>query len=287
LPLRGDPDGYPHKDEIGDYLEDYAREFALPVVTGSPIVRLSLGAGGFSAVPGSGPAVEADAVVVATGTFQRPRVPAFAESLDDRVQQLDALTYRNPAELAADHVVVVGDGATGRQIALELARTRHVVLATGRRRCFLPQRSLGRDSTALALELGLLTADKTTPAGRLLRALDATPGLHLRGGALKRAGIRLAPRCVGAAANELIFEDGSQSRCEAVIWAAGYRDDTAWLEIEGAASPDRFLESRGVSSIPGLYYVGREWQRSRASGLICGVHRDARDIATQLSRITR
>ena len=40
LPLRGDPDGYPHKDEIGDYLEDYAREFALPVITGSPIVRL-------------------------------------------------------------------------------------------------------------------------------------------------------------------------------------------------------------------------------------------------------
>jgi putative flavoprotein involved in K+ transport len=231
----------------------------------------------------SGTIIACKAVVVATGGFQRPRTPRFVASLADQIALLDALTYRSPATLSAQRVVVVGDGATGRQIALELVQSREVVLATGRYRFFGPQRTLGVDTTTLALRAGLLTVDKTTAGARLMRSLDPTPGLHLRSSALRRAGVVLAPHCVGADGDHLRFADGSRRQCDAVVSAAGYRDDTAWIDIEGAADAERFVEDYGVAPVPGVYYVGREWQSSRASGLICGVHRDARMIAAHVA----
>lgn len=225
---------------------------------------------------------DARAVVIATGGFQRPKVPPFARALSRRVHQLDALGYRNPAVLAKGRVVVVGDGATGRQIALENARSRAVTLATGRRRNFGPQRLFGQDTTRLALRTGLLAADKETLRGRVVRWLDQTPGLDLRARPLRRAGIDLAPRCIDAEGDRLVFADGSRRQADAVIWALGYRDETRWVDFEGAATPNVFLHDHGVSPVPGLYYVGREWQTSRASGLICGVSRDAEAITPRI-----
>lgn len=282
LPHRGDPRGFPGKDEMGDYLERFAEHFALPVTTGRGVVRLSRTPRGFAAATGSEGVTEARAVVIATGGFQLPRVPPFACALSPRVQQLDALTYRNPDALEQGHVVVVGDGATGRQIALEVARSRKFTLAMGRRRFFGSQGILGQDTTGLALRAGMLTAGRHTPVGRLVHWLDLTPGLHLRTGSLRRAGIDLVGRCIGAEGDRLVFSDGSYRHASAVIWALGYRDDTRWLDVEGAATPDGFLHRQGVAPVPGLYYVGREWQTSRASGLICGVSGDATFIAMRV-----
>jgi putative flavoprotein involved in K+ transport len=280
----GCPQGFPGKDEMGDYLERYAERFKLPVVTGSGVERLSRTPQGFTAVTTSGRVTNARAVVIATGGFQQPRRPSFACALSPGVQQFDPLSYSNPTALNKGHTIVVGDGATGRQIALEIAQSRKVTLATGRRRLFGPQRILGQDTTGLALRAGLLTADKRTPAGRLVRWLDLTPGLHLRLGSLRRAGIDIVPRCVGAEKDQLIFSDGSRRHAGVVIWALGYRDDTRWVEIEGAATADVFVHERGATAVPGLYHVGREWQVSRASGLICGVTRDAGNIAARVKK---
>jgi putative flavoprotein involved in K+ transport len=282
LPHTGDPQGYPGKDEMGNYLERYAERLRLPVRTANGIVRLWRGAGTFIAQPERGGNIECKAVVVATGAFQRARIPGFFASLADHVQRLDTLSYRGPVALSASHVIVVGDGATGRQIALELARSRKVVLATGRYRFFGPQRVLGADATSVALHAGWLTADKTTLVARLIRSFDPTPGLHLRSSALRRAGVMLAPRCVGAQGDHVSFADGSHRYCEAVVCATGYRDDTAWIDIESAATSEAFLEDHGIAPVQGLYYVGRDWQTSRASGLLCGVYRDAQLIATRV-----
>ena len=284
LPHSGDPQGFPSKDEMADYLERYAECFTLPVVTSSGVERLSRTPQGFVAVTASGKLINARAVVIATGGFQRPRRPSFARALSPGVQQLDPLSYSNPTALNKGHAIIVGDGATGRQIALEVAQSRRVTLATGRRRFFGPQRILGQDTTGLALRTGLLTADKRTPAGRLVRWLDLTPGLHLRLGSLRRGGIDIVPRCVGAEKDQLIFSDGSRRHADVVIWALGYRDDTRWVEIEGVATTDGFVHERGATAVPGLYHVGREWQASRASGLICGVTRDAENIAARVKK---
>lgn len=279
LPHAGDPSGYPARNEMADYLECYAEHLDVPVVTADGIARLTTASSSFLARTDAGATVEAGAVIIATGGFQHPRVPDFADALSERVRQLDALSYRNPGNVPEGDVVVVGDGATGRQIALELVSQRNVTLATGGRRYYGPQRILGRDFTWWGWHTGLIRADKASPLGRIVRRFDTTPGLHLCLLSLRRAGVRLATRCVGADADQLLFSDGSRCRCDAVIWAMGYQDDTAWLKVDGASTRHRFLEERGISPVPGLYYVGREWQNSRASGLVCGVYADALAIA--------
>lgn len=75
---------------------------------------------------------------------------------------------------------------------------------------------------------------------------------------LKAAGIRIAPRLVGAERRAASFADGTRIEVDAVIWAVGYRDDFDWLGIPEAKGADgRVLHTEGVSSVPGLYHVGR------------------------------
>lgn len=287
LPQDGDPQGYPGKDEMGDYLERYAKHFSLPVVAGNGVERLRRRSDHFVATLDDGGSLTSRVAIIATGGFQVPRIPDFAGRLAPQVQRLDAATYRNPRDVRDRNVVIVGDGATGRQIALELVQTHRVMLAVGHRRNFGPQRLLGADTTELALRAGLISADKTSLAGRLVRGLDMTPGLHLRAKALKRAGVEVLARCIAAEGQRLMLADGSNREVDAVIFATGHRDDTSWLDIPGAVSAERFLHDRGVGPVPGLFYVGREWQNSRASGLVCGVARDAGRIGERIEAYLR
>src|SRR6185437_16389122 len=80
LAFPGDPDGYPTRDEVAAYLEHYAEHFELPIELSTPVRSLSKDADGF-VLDAAGRAIRADAVVVATGPFQTPIVPAFAGSL--------------------------------------------------------------------------------------------------------------------------------------------------------------------------------------------------------------
>src|SRR5881275_876795 len=88
LQVSGDPDGYPTKDELADYLERYASQFALPVLTDTPIRRLERTDEGFRATTGSGETLDARAVVLATGAFQQPALPLIAQQLSADVLQL-------------------------------------------------------------------------------------------------------------------------------------------------------------------------------------------------------
>ena len=67
-----------------------------------------------------------------------------------------------------------------------------------------------------------------------------------------------------------------------MIWALGYHDSAAWLNIaEAVAGDGRYIEDRGVSPVPGLFYIGRDWQNNRASALLAGGGNDAADIANR------
>src|SRR5215212_605599 len=81
LAVPGDPDGFPTKDEIADYLEAYANHFDLPVVLGTGIRRLERLDGGFRAVTEAGEPIDCRAVVLATGAFQRPAIPSISKRL--------------------------------------------------------------------------------------------------------------------------------------------------------------------------------------------------------------
>ena len=79
LAFPGDPDGYPSRDEVIAYLEQYAATFELPIELQSAVRSLDTDGGRF-VVGLEDRQIEADQVVVATGPFQAPRVPAFPAS---------------------------------------------------------------------------------------------------------------------------------------------------------------------------------------------------------------
>jgi putative flavoprotein involved in K+ transport len=276
LVMQGAPDGYPDKDEIANYLERYADRFGLPVALQERITRLEGRGDGFIGQTSRSRHVTARAVIVATGPFQRSVIPPWAVSITSGISQLGADAYRNPGQLRARRVLVVGGGGSGRQVALELARSHEVSLSVGRRIAITPQRVLGRDVMVWFDRFGVLRADKATARGRFARAHESFPGPHLRDSALRRCGVRLRPRTVGAAADGFVFADGSRAAFDAVIWAGGYEDDARWLRVPGAVDAiGQHVENRGVSPTAGLFYVGRSWQTSRASALLCGVGSDA------------
>ena len=120
---------FPTKDEMADYLEGYAARFKLPVRNGIRVDRISRRGSAYLVSAGDR-RFEADEVVVAMSSYQTPKAPAFAGELDADIVQLHSSDYRNPAQLAAGTVLIVGAANSGAEIAKELARRgRKVVMA--------------------------------------------------------------------------------------------------------------------------------------------------------------
>lgn len=280
LALTGDPAGYPDKNEIADYLEHYARMMRLPIRMNQSIRALERDGGLFRCLTSDGAMLSAASVIIATGPFQQTIVPRFAARLSADVTQFTGATYREPAQLPRGRVLIVGDGATGRQVAAELAGTHAVWMAGGKFRVIVPQRFLGRDIIAWFDTTGALRADKESLHGRFVHLFDPIPGWNLRRAALRRLGVKIVRRAVDAEGKCLQFADGTSDSFDAVIWAIGYHDDASWIRIpEAIDAHGRYIEARGVSPVPGLFHIGRNWQNNRASALLAGVGNDAADIA--------
>jgi putative flavoprotein involved in K+ transport len=279
LAFPGDPDGYPTRDEVAAYLEQYAKRFELPIRLSTPVRSLTKDDDGF-VVDADGHRVRADAVVVATGPFQTPIVPAFARSLGAGVFQTHSVGYRRPADLPEGRVLVVGGGNTGFQIAKELAASREVHLAIGSRQTPLPQRLLGRDLFWWLTKLGVLAKTADSRFGRRARGRDTLIGSSPRDA--KRHGVAVRPRAVGADGRIVRFADGSELEVDVVIWATGYRPDHSWIDLPINGDDGRLRHRRGVSDVPGLYFLGLSWQHTRGSALLGFVADDAAFIADRL-----
>jgi putative flavoprotein involved in K+ transport len=139
-----DPDGFMAIPELIRFLERYAEHCNAPVRTGTEVTSVSPGDAGY-VVTTTGATWKADAVVLATGAFNRPKLPALAASLPNGVEQVTTLDYKRPEQLRPGRVLVVGASATGVQIADELLRSgRDVTLAVGEH-VRVPRTYRGRD----------------------------------------------------------------------------------------------------------------------------------------------
>jgi putative flavoprotein involved in K+ transport len=286
LAFPGDPDGYPGRDEVVDYLEQYARTFDLPVRFRSRVRSLSAGdGGGFVLELDDDRRVEADQVVVATGPFHAPIMPALADGLAPEVFQAHSAGYRVPDEVPAGTVLVVGGGNTGFQIAKELSATHTVHLAIGSRQTPLPQRVLGRDLFWWLTRLGLLARSVESRVGRRAQGRDTLIGSSPR--ELRRKfGVGLRPRAIDASGRTVRFADGSALDVDAVIWATGYRPDHSWIDLDITDADGRLRHRRGVTDVPGLYFLGLTWQHTRGSALLGFVKDDAEFIAGRVEAAT-
>jgi putative flavoprotein involved in K+ transport len=208
MPYAGpDPDAFMARDGVIDYVKAYGAFCRAPVRLGSAVKRLTASGGRFQAHAGDGATFTAKNVVLATGPYQKPKLPPAAGMLAPHIQQLHSNEYRRPSQLAAGGVLVVGTGQSGAQIAEELhGAGRDVHLAVSM--CAsVPRRYRGRDviwwlmqSFLHADEVGLhfpTVEDLPTPADRFgcnphLSGKDGGHDINLR--RFARHGMRLYGR---------------------------------------------------------------------------------------------
>ena len=262
------------------YLERYAETFELAIELNSPVRGLTAEDGRF-VLEVDGRTITADQVVVATGPFQKPFVPELANRLGPDLVQMHATGYRKPSDIREGTVLVVGGGNTGFQIAKELSRTHRVALAVGSKQTPLPQRLLGRDLFWWLTKSRLFNTTIDSRLGRRLSTRDTLIGSSPRE-LRRRYGVELKPRVVGADGRTVRFEGGSEVEVDVVIWATGYRPDFSWIDLPIFDAAGRLRHRRGVTDVPGLYFLGLTWQHTRGSALIGWVKEDAEFIAEQI-----
>jgi putative flavoprotein involved in K+ transport len=198
------------------------------------------------------------------------------------VSQVHSASYRNPRALPGGPVLVVGGGNSGFQIAEELAATRQVDLSIGERAPMLPQRLAGRDLFWWLTRLGLLRVTVNSRLGRRASRREFIIGTNKR--RLRKVGVRFRPRLVEADGQTVRFADGSTRQgVGVVVWATGYRSDYTWIHIPKAVENGRVIHRRGVTEIPGLYFLGLSWQHTRGSALLGFVNQDAAYLADQIA----
>lgn len=146
-PYRGsDPNGFMQKDDIVRYIEAYAASFSPPIKEGVEVLKVSKNeAQGIFEVATSAGDYTADQVVIASGSYHKPKVPKQAERLPADIVQLHSSEYRNPQSLPDKAVLVVGTGQSGCQIAEDLhlaGKTVHLCVGGAPRS---PRRYRGKD----------------------------------------------------------------------------------------------------------------------------------------------
>jgi putative flavoprotein involved in K+ transport len=157
LAFSGEPEAFASRAQIVTFLERYAEHVRAPVRCGVEVtsLRREPGSERFQLETPNG-AFEARNVVIATGPYQRADLPPCASELPPRLLQLHANAYRNPEQLPPGAVLVVGSGASGCQIAEELAGAGRTVYLSISRHRRVPRRYRGRDLTDWFGALGML-----------------------------------------------------------------------------------------------------------------------------------
>ena len=283
MPFPAPPAHLPDKDEVADYLTRYAERFDLPVRLDAAV--RSLDHDGVRFVMHAGDHVyESDQVVVATGPFQQPKVPAISRRLAPEIHQVHSSDYHNPLELPDGPVLVVGAGNSGAQIALELARSRKVWLA-GRSPGYLPRRLFGRDLFDWVWPvMNRATTDSVLGRHMRKRSQRGDQRIGIPEGALAGAGINRVGR--------LVDERGGLPVCgdiaiepSTIVWCTGFEPDYRWIRLPVLNERGKPSHRRGISSaVNGLYFSGLRFQYRLSSSLIGGVGEDAAFVAAQIGR---
>ncbi|AXB41608.1 flavin-containing monooxygenase [Amycolatopsis albispora] len=280
-PFPGEPDGYPHRDEVVAYLRRYTETVDADLRTSTTVTAVESTSGGFLVRTTTGEEIPAAGVVAATGSFGNPHRPELPGQDGFTGQLLHVADYRNPKSHHGERVVVVGGGNSGVQVAYELAEVADVTLATRAPVNFLPQRRDGHDLHHWLVESGFDQLPPQWLVHYLGGPLVMDTGDYraaIEGGRLRRRDMFTA-----FDGSHVVWPDGEREHADTVLFATGYRPDLGYLEPLGTLRDGLPPHTGGLSMThPGLVYVGLEFQRSFASNTLRGAHRDAAHVAEAL-----
>jgi putative flavoprotein involved in K+ transport len=288
LDFPGDPDHYPHRDEVVRYLRRYAASLGADIRTSTPVTAVEADdRGGFVVRTGTGQSVHAAGVVAATGSFGNPYMPALPGQDRFTGRLLHVADYRSPHRHAGERVVVVGAGNSAVQVGYELAQVATVTLATRHPISFHPQCRGGRDLHHWLVTSGfdLLPPEWLSHYLGDRWVVDTGKYRH----ALESGQLDRRPVFTGFGTDGVIWPDGTREQVDTVVFATGYRPDLGYLSLLGALDTGGMpRHSGGISAThPGLVYLGLEFQQSFSSNTLRGVHRDAEHVVTPLAAHVR
>ncbi|HEX8428358.1 NAD(P)/FAD-dependent oxidoreductase [Hymenobacter sp.] len=274
---------YPSKDEAAAYLRNYAAHFNFPVHLGrrATILRPADGVG-YVVETATGATYQAQHVIVSTGAYTAPKVPAFATDLPPQVQQLHSSLYQQPSQITGPGpVAVVGSGNSALQIAADLAGTgRPVFVAFDEKTGALPNNQL---MWVLLKSTGLLQLSRYNALGRRMMH-SPEPVVS---GDLQRlrhfTNVEFVGRATGATpAGALLARRRATPPLDAVVWATGFRPDYTWIKLPIFDADGVPRHKRGLTEAPGLAFLGLPWLNSRSSALMGGAGPDAEFVVQNL-----
>ena len=294
MPFPADRYAFPTKDEMADYLEAYARGFSLPVRTGVKVDEVTRIDGRYVVTAGR-TRYSTDHVVIASASYQKPKIPDFATLLDPSILQFHSSAYKNPAQLNPGSVLLVGAGNSGAEIAMDVA-PKHQTWLAGRHPGNIPVAYNGYFAMRLVLPVvfrlvfhRLLTVD--TPMGRKAKPGQLSHGLPLirvKPRDLDEAGVRRVSRVAGVRDGKPLLDDGRTLDVTNVIWCTGFRAGLDLIKLPIFDDNGRVKQYRGaVEGEPGLYVCGLHFQHSPSSTMIHGAARDAGYVADKIGERMR
>ncbi|QHF25010.1 MSMEG_0569 family flavin-dependent oxidoreductase [Rathayibacter sp. VKM Ac-2804] len=241
-----DPDGFMTRDEVHAWVRRYAESFGAPVAEDTEVLRLREGADGAFEIVTSRGTITADQVVVATGGYHRPVLPAVAHRIPDAIVQLHSADYRSAAALPEGGVLVVGSGQSGAQIAEDLfleGRDVHLALGTAPR---VARFYRGRDCVAWLADMGVYDVPVHAQVGGLSKRESTNHYVTGRGGgrdidlrAFARDGMTLYGRLQQVDGASLCFAPTAEASLDyADSVAESIKNDIdAYIERSGIQAP--------------------------------------------------
>lgn len=266
---------YPNKYQVADYLQSYARNFAMPIKFGHKILKLKK-TGDIFVLKSQTKTFLAKNVIVATGPFHTPYKPKFHQKISPEIVQIHSEHYKNTDQLQKGDTLVVGSGDSGVQILQEIADTGRQVYFSGETRiASMPQELFGKTLWWWFARLGFLSVNKYSWLGKhLSRRAQPVIGTDVKA-LLKRKNVTSVGRALDAQNANIIFKKANVSSIKNIIWATGFKPSFHWIkniQLDELSYPKNY---RGVSPMQGLYFVGLPWLYTRGSATLGGVKKDA------------
>lgn len=268
--------------EFADYLEQYSQHFSLPIEHNQQVLKITQNDHGIYLIKTHRHQYTARNIILATGAFKDVYVPDIASSNEIKQYTINEISN---VKFNDKKLLIVGDGASGRQVAKRFSKNNTVYLAQGRKRTLIREKILGINTFHILKTIGLLRLSKNTKLALWLKHKDPFPDSQINDQSLSENGVTLMPKLTHLD-DKATFNNQQNLAIDAVIWASGYRNNYNFIAIKslldnkGQLNPEQF-------GINGFYYVGMPWQTSRSSGLIYGAKFDAKLVIGNIINANR
>ncbi|MFF0270958.1 FAD-dependent oxidoreductase [Kribbella sp. NPDC004536] len=241
---------------VPSYFADYEKRFELPVVRPVAVESVREVDGGFELDTSAG-SYSAAALVNATGTWDRPFIPWYQGIETFKGRQLHTADYRGAAELAGQHVLVVGGGASAVQLLAEISEVASTTWVTRRP----PEWRTGEDFTPEYGRQVVARVEERVRAGLPPRSVVSVTGLHLREqeqAALSRGVYNRLPMFSRITPDGVEWADGTAEQVDTILWATGFRADLAHLSPLHLREPSGGIRMNGTATVldPRIHLVG-------------------------------